>query len=648
MSRNPYRVSLAIIGISLAISLALTLDLVPFLRGGFGWRWPYVPLDKSSTTRMLPAVAFLFLYVWGLGKLRDRAAYIYLLWVFGWSILLSVALLYVQGNPFYLLYTRTVSNLTTGAYTVGARFDSGLELLRAWPDLMMGGGLSGHSHMTLSPPSWPMLYTLAARLLSRFPAVSDTVGMSLRPLQCDDAAIMSHSNAQIASAWLGVLAPVWLALSILPLYVIGREIDGRKLARLSLAWFPIVPAASLFAGTLNSIFPLMATTAIALHVIGLKRFATRKWLARFMVFISGLLTGICLTISFVFVPLILLLALVSLTLYMPAWAQPRTGNIRRALMVGFFYGIGILVILLAYRLMAGYHLHELLPIALDSHFELERPYLPWLWLHVWDVALFLGLPAAGFFLLSLRVLPSGTQLRQLALAIALTLVIMTLSGTARGETGRVWMYFMPTMLLATAGSLERLPKTISRMAFLSQLLYFLLLAAVLRPVGSGLTPPPDYHDVRATVVPDSPFIPVNAVFSDQLTLIDFQSTFDRDTERLTIFLRWRAQRQMDLSYLFSILAINPDGQVAEVVEWLPLDFQYPTTCWLPEQTATEPVTDVVAIDLTGRADDGDWWLSLSVFQYEEGSGPIYLSVTQANGIVDPKQIGIGPVPINAS
>src|SRR5207244_4244930 len=85
------------------------------------------------------------------------------------------------------------------------------------------------------------------------------------------------------------------------------------------------------------------------------------------------------------------------------------------------------------------------------HLELERPYLPWVFLHLYDLALFIGFPlvtlAVAATVKSLRTLRS---LDPLAGALALTLILLALSGTARGETGRVWLFFVPYILILAA------------------------------------------------------------------------------------------------------------------------------------------------------------------------------------------------------
>ena len=47
---------LFLLALSLGIVIALLFDIVPFLRGGFGWRWPYTTPSRETVQRLMPGV----------------------------------------------------------------------------------------------------------------------------------------------------------------------------------------------------------------------------------------------------------------------------------------------------------------------------------------------------------------------------------------------------------------------------------------------------------------------------------------------------------------------------------------------------------------------------------------------------------------
>jgi hypothetical protein len=57
----------AVFAIALTVILIVFLvgDLFPYLRGGFGWRWPYVPV---ALVRMLPLIIATVVYIVGAAR----------------------------------------------------------------------------------------------------------------------------------------------------------------------------------------------------------------------------------------------------------------------------------------------------------------------------------------------------------------------------------------------------------------------------------------------------------------------------------------------------------------------------------------------------------------------------------------------------
>jgi hypothetical protein len=80
--------------------------------------------------------------------------------------------------------------------------------------------------------------------------------MGLRPFLCHYVPIMNLSKVQLTSSWLGVAAPFWAALTIIPLYYLARSAANEAAARMAIAWLPIVPSVAMFLGSLNTPTPI--------------------------------------------------------------------------------------------------------------------------------------------------------------------------------------------------------------------------------------------------------------------------------------------------------------------------------------------------------------------------------------------------------
>ncbi|MGB1253865.1 MAG: hypothetical protein ACPG8W_24870 [Candidatus Promineifilaceae bacterium] len=632
-----------IIALSFLFALNYLFDWVPFLRGGIAWQWPAVSPSWAIIQTILPGLLILAIYLLGFNWLRRGRVLFVLLWACAATVAMTVAWMRLSGDPFYELYDRTVSVLTTGSYSVAARFDTLDVLLRSWPDSLANERFGRLTHMSTSPPGWAVIYRVTTDLFERMPSVAEHVGMNLRPLQCHDAELMSHSNAQIASAWFGILSPLWIGLTVFPLHGIAKAVtadreNGHQLSLMAAAWWPLVPSGVLFVGTHNAIAPLVAACMLFFFVRGLSEYDHHPR-AKLFVIVGGILTVVCLFINFVFVPLIMLCGWLALLWHQPV--QRRWFQIawRKPIEIGAWFAVGLALALFVYRGLAGHHLWELLPLTLNVHLGREFAYLPLLWLNSWDVIIWFGLPAALLFLYGMWLF-GGQNLGRVALALVLTIGLTSLSGTARGETGRLWLYFMPLMLIpavAVVGSAEKLRPYL----WAAQTFWLVVFVIVMRPVGTGLTRPPSVESVHVPVSAEAAYVPVNARFGDEMELMGVWGLFSAEENALDLWLQWRPLRQMQQSYLFSTLPVAPDGGVVQGQEWLPFDFQYPTTCWSAEQ----PLTDHITLDLGDNPQSGDWWLSLSGFTLDAASQPTYLPIMQPNGATDPQQIGLGPFSI---
>lgn len=622
MDRLP-RDLLILTGLMLLLALALALDVIPFLRGGFGWQWPY---DLAAFTHVLPLIVALIIYIVGADWLlrraqRDRWL---LLWSFAGVIALSLAGLWLRSDDvLYELFVRTASGVTTGQHFAGAEIDWSDPVWVNWPQTVQPFiGRSGH--IVLSGPALPLWYGALNAALEQIPAVAEPLQRALIPLQCRNYDLLAYSPAEWASAWFGMFMPVWAALAVWPLYRVASRLIGLPGARLAVCWWPLVPALILFTPTWNTVYPLAALIAFWLLLKGLDGHV--GWLIG-----SGLVSGLLLFANFSLLPLLGLLGFY--TLLHDLWLQHRRWF--RPVRVGLWFGAGLLVPWLIFWLASGLTPLDLFNHAMANHLFQERPYLPWLWLHFWEWALLSGLPCVILWLwLALRRPMPQTPGALLALALLLTMLVLIFSGTARGETGRVWLFFAPFVLICAA-ALEIWDRNAAwRLVSLGQAALLLAVGAAWMLINApNMSPPPQPPG------PISVGRQIDARLDDAFWLVGWDAEAAGDTVQLR--LNWQAARQMTTPYWFAALLVAPDGSIPhDSVVWQALDTAYPTTCWKPG----EIVGDTIDLPLPADALAGDWWISLSVFGDKEHP-EIRLPVTLADGTQD-DQIGLGPVTVH--
>ncbi|MEP7294297.1 MAG: hypothetical protein ABI835_21085, partial [Chloroflexota bacterium] len=206
------------VALTLLVALLIALNASEWLRGGFGWRWNY---EAVPFLRLVPLILTSAVYVIGaLVVLRrtQRAAPV-LVWALVGGVALALAGTAVR-NPDvgYELFARTAS-LATGQQWAAVQVDWAAGEWRSWAEIMtrFGGRVSN------VPPGAPMLYALLADALDHVPALAVPIQNALLPYQCNNYDLLAYTPGQWASSLLGMLMPLWAALTVFPLYALAKR-----------------------------------------------------------------------------------------------------------------------------------------------------------------------------------------------------------------------------------------------------------------------------------------------------------------------------------------------------------------------------------------------------------------------------------------
>lgn len=628
-----------IIAVILIFAAVLALDLYPGLRGGAGWQWPYAaPRDLLPVAVLALGLA---VYVGVSLALRRTSVRGSLAWAVIGGTLLAYLVVGVQGDPFYLLFTRTVSPVQTGASALQARIMSAegvLPTLQRWPQVMDDALGQNLIHFTTSPPGQVLLHQAAANLFDS-PALSgfsSSVSRPLRAFQCTDVDVMRYTNGEIVSAGLfAYLMPLFAALTAVPLYLIARDLTGDKFRAAALAaWWPLIPAALLFAPTWNTLYPLLCALAFWLL---LRALITRRliWAAA-----SGLVMFAATFLNFSVLPFFLLAGLFTLGWH---FAGPRAEGrglsetrplaegrknltnrlkpIAHSFLFGLFFALGLFLPWLIYALITGISPLEILGKTFGAHGELvQRDYLPWLILHPYDVLLFTGLPAALLAIWSIvrvvrtrRIDPVGV----FTLSMALTVVLVNLAGIVQGENARILIFYMPFLILMGLAVRRDEPRADAPL-FVAQAIIVLAMAAVLPVVPLDMDPVPSGPRTDIGSLGDVPWTDDGAAFDSafyagQFTLGRYRWIGDPARQAITFEFEFAGIEPSERPYQFELVA-RADTDMGEIVSepfrWWSQGEEYPPSCWREDETIRDtvvmplpPVPHPVAWDVILRAVD---------------------------------------------
>jgi hypothetical protein len=651
MPSNALRRSLWIIVLlGLAWVVVFTLDLMPNLRGGAGWRWLRVfpPEHPERLLIFVVAVCGYLAGAWWFVK-RHRAVWL-ILWAVIACIGLTVAAQYVRVNDLrYELYTRTVSSLTTGWHYSAADIDElggARAALSRWPEIMLSYiGISGH--VAVSPPGLSMAYYAANKVFAQMPTLASWLARPLRVDQCHNYRFLDYSDAELASAWFGMLMPLWGSLTVPAVYWLGQSAYTEQTGRWGALIWPLVPAFLMFTPHPSTVFPMMSTVALGMLIEGQRR-NQLLWIVASGIMMSGLSY-----VSYSFLPLIFLAGLVILGSLLIDRVEKRH-DWQQLLTVSLAFGIGLVAIWGINTILSGLFPWEVFAGIRDEHFTLDRPYLPWVFFHLNDFFMFTGWPV--ILVAGLGVWQVAKALREkgslvaggvLTLAGAATVIILDVSGIGRGESGRVWLLLSPFFVLMAATILgQTKPGYLAWLIVGTQAMAAMVMVGSLHVIDSGLTAPPDTPPPLAEMPETDPIVS-GAIFGDALRLESFTGhieivTDDNNTPApvLVLWLDWQSVGQVDHPYYLSFIPVSPESHPTQATLSQPFGGSYPTTCWLPESGLMQ---DRFEIPLFSDDATGGWWVSLSLVNGNTGDK---LDVTLPDGSSD-DQAGIGPFSLHS-
>ena len=444
---------------------------VPFANGPAEWQWPYRPagLGGGGLVFGLAVAAALMipLVYWAAHNRRtDWLWALPLLVILGWALLLNLVL--AQPGGF-----RQVFDVLASRHTFGYVFDAGLApdtrtLLADWP--AVSAGLNQHAR---THPPGPLLAVRALDLLGRrLPPDPEgergLISYAAESLQREVGRATARRQkappnppAPGTLVLLALLLPLLSALTAWPLHRLATGLGLESgAALLAAALWLTVPARAVFTPSLDQALPLLAVTAAWLVVS-----ASSGKIGRWRALLAGGLLALSVFLSYGYLAVVPLVGLLALTPETPAgdgWRDlARAARWDRGLLLA----AGFLLPWIVLALLTGYDPWASFRAAVEQHGAIavaSRSYGTWLAWNPYDLLLLLGpavlVPAAA----SLAGRIGGRTeegwrpvFRVLAWGWWALLLLLLLSGTVRGEVGRIWLFLMPFACVLAAGDAVR-------------------------------------------------------------------------------------------------------------------------------------------------------------------------------------------------
>ncbi len=454
---------LAILSVSLAATVAIPLDLLPWLRGPAPyppeWQWGYRPGGPAhplSVAVMLVAVVLALLAAtgWGWARRRPRAAMVSVLVVAtaaGWCLQLA-ALEREPAGPLRALMSRALSTSISSYHAVAIEEGRDARALLRSHASRLPKLLAKAKHAATHPPGPILFYGAAVALCERSPALTDVLLRTANASRRDSqTAVM---RAERAGGLLGALVLGLLGvLTLWPIALLSETLGLEPLsaARVGLLW-TLVPGLVLMSPALDAATAL-PVTACALLLARASRAASGRRRV-----VTATLAGACGAVAlFASYGSAAFLAIAGGAVV--AWASVDRRALARAVAAAALAAAITALLALGVPAALGHQPLLAMRTALAIHraaFTLPRSYALWLLFDPLDLAVFTGLPVAVAGLWALRrtierALVAGplVALERFRLGVFGGVVLLVLMGVVRGEVGRILIPLMPFVLVSS-------------------------------------------------------------------------------------------------------------------------------------------------------------------------------------------------------
>lgn len=605
----------------------IATDTLPFLRGGAGWQWAYTTPERMTAVWLLGGAVLA--YIGGVFVLRRLPIPIKLVWVMLGTVLLTYLALNSEDDSAFLLFTRTVSPVQTGASTIAVRSmaeDGVYPTLHEWTDVMEESKPLNIIHFTTHPPGQVLMHYWMAQLFDNVEPL-DPVAMDLREYQCSNAAVMDYTQGEILSAgWWGLLMPLWASLTAIPLYLTLTLLTGDKRRAFDLtAFWALIPSILVFSPTWNTVYPFLGILAFYCLLRGLLH------QERAGIILAGVILGMTTMLTFTVAPLGLLFGL-----YIAGYGWWLSGKItpkergRFIVIHEIGFALGILPIWVFFNIYSGTSPLDIFQTGIRNHRELVQRAddLVWIFLHLYDLFLFTGWAIVGGAVLGMglavRAWRRGehTALNLLGMTLALTMVVIALSGSAQGETARLLTFYIPFLLVVLAIGIERVNDRINTpLLWALQGATVVVMASFIPVIPLDLNPPPTEPRQDVPSYDHLELLPLKVTFAPEVgefKLDSYRYIADPAAQTISLEFRWAGVERTARPYQFRAIAKaenDIDGQiVAEPYLWYPQNGNYLTTCW----QEGDAIRDVILLPVPPVSKPVRWTIEIQAVDARTG------------------------------
>jgi hypothetical protein len=518
------------------------------------------------------------------------------------------------------LLRRTYAWKATGYWTVGAPVTDVADFIGNYP----ARAESYPVHQSRHPPGLSLVFTLGTRLFEAAPGLADAIAAPLREQSCQSLLSPSVPGPVMAAGLFGAIVEIVLAmLAVVPLYFLVKRLAGPGAAAWAVALYPLAPGFGMWVSQFDRGFALITATVLLLCEGIVTANSRRDALA------AGVVLSVASFLSFGSLPIAGIAAVYSLVRVWqttPALAaslkvRPRGAAVRAALALlrprliqGALALAGMSTVWIAAFVFFRLDVFALWRAIFGSHLDIPFPYWPFVAWHPWDIITFAGVP-----LVAIAFTAGWKRAAPLTAAFAVTLGVLSLAHIARGETGRVWLFFMPLAVGAAAIVLASRPRAEQVTVVVLLAVQLVAQASVMRVLNEiGIFPealPPASVPAGASVI-DTRF-----GARGQIALLAYEMSPAAPNATATVTLYWQrmSAEPIDTSYRAFIHIARDESDQSRVgsQDGMPVRDLFPTTCWQKDVV----VKDRREVPIAKDAPPGRYPVFVGLYDMTAGARP---------------------------
>jgi hypothetical protein len=352
-----------------------------------------------------------------------------------------------------------------------------------------------------------------------------------------------------------------------------------------LLW-PLLPGIALWSAYWTPLYALFTVLALLWVHLGLSRQRLLYLLA------SGVVISISTFLSFGNAAILGFLGVYALIWLIDVYRRRPTQAPRWRWVIGsavlFALGSASLWVWLWFRFRLSFF--AVWRVGMGRHFEMNRTGWFWILYHLYDFFVAAaGIPILFYWaertwkavrriFATRRRGTTRPALDVLALSFLVGLLVLDLSGAARGEVARVWAFMLPMPLLIAAYRLPRRGLVFPALIVLLSTQLFVTNMFV-RYIGTDLLDPPS-PPARATV--DAKWTPWQATWEKGIALRGVQVPREMIANQpVSVGAIWSTSRRIHRPYTAFVHMLDERGQLVAQRDVMHLEGGWPTTCWRP-------------------------------------------------------------------